>query len=98
MAYSLAGLNLVSLRVMDPVRGKNSENSADLPQANRASNGMDVFYRSLKQKGFEGDIDATEPTRQLYSHDASLFELIPQVVIFPKNFSDLQKLVQAVND
>lgn len=59
---------------------------------------MDSFYRALKQKGFEGDIDTSDQTRQLYSHDASLFELVPQVVLFPKNAQDLQKLVAAVNE
>ncbi len=59
---------------------------------------MDAFYRSLKQKGFEGDIDDTQTTREFYSHDASLFELIPQVVVFPKNTADLQRLVLAAKE
>ncbi len=59
---------------------------------------MDSFYRSLKQKGFEGDVDTSDGIRATYSHDASLFELVPQVVVFPKNASDLQKLVLAAND
>ena len=59
---------------------------------------MDAFYRSLKQKGFEGDIDESQATRDFYSHDASLFEMVPQVVVFPKNTADLQRLVKAAND
>jgi FAD/FMN-containing dehydrogenase len=59
---------------------------------------MEAFYRSLKQKGFEGDIDTSDETRQFYSHDASLFELVPQVVVSPKNGADLQKLVEAANE
>jgi FAD/FMN-containing dehydrogenase len=59
---------------------------------------MDAFYESLKQKGFEGDIDNSDQTRQFYSHDASLFELVPQVVVFPKNLVDLQRLVATVNE
>jgi FAD/FMN-containing dehydrogenase len=59
---------------------------------------MDAFYRSLKQRGFEGDIDNTEQTREFYSHDASLFELVPQVVVFPKDAADLQRLVDSVNE
>jgi FAD/FMN-containing dehydrogenase len=59
---------------------------------------MDAFYRSLKQKGFEGDIDNSAATRDFYSHDASLFELIPEVVVFPKNLADLQRLVASVNE
>jgi FAD/FMN-containing dehydrogenase len=59
---------------------------------------METFYRVLKQKGFEGDIDTSEETRQFYSHDASLFELVPEVVVSPKNARDLERLVQAVNE
>jgi FAD/FMN-containing dehydrogenase len=59
---------------------------------------MDAFYRSLKQKGFTGDIDNSELTRQFYSHDASLFELVPQAVVFPKNAQDLELLVASVNE
>ena len=59
---------------------------------------MDPFYRSLKQRGFEGDIDTSDEARQFYSHDASLFELVPEVVVSPKNAKDLERLVQAVNE
>jgi FAD/FMN-containing dehydrogenase len=54
---------------------------------------MDQMVDLLKQKGFEGDIDDSERTRQFYSHDASLFELVPELVVFPKNTADLQRLV-----
>lgn len=54
---------------------------------------MDELVGLLKQKGFKGDIDDSEHTRQFYSHDASLFELVPKLVVFPKNTADLQRLV-----
>lgn len=59
---------------------------------------MDPFYRSLKQRGFEGDIDTTDEARQFFSHDASLFEMVPEVVVSPKNAQDLERLVAAVNE
>jgi FAD/FMN-containing dehydrogenase len=59
---------------------------------------MDTFYRVLKQKGFQGDIDETESSREFYSHDASLFELVPKVIVMPKNKQDVEMLVQAVNE
>lgn len=59
---------------------------------------MDAFYRNLKQKGFQGDIDNSEPTKMTYSHDASLFELMPEVVVFPRNNEDLMRLVVSVNE
>ena len=55
--------------------------------------GIDKFVSLLKQRGFEGDIDNSEQTREFYSHDASLFEMVPQLVVFPKNTQDLQRLV-----
>jgi FAD/FMN-containing dehydrogenase len=59
---------------------------------------MDWFISTLKQKGFTGDIDTSEATRQAFSHDASLFELVPKVVVAPKNEQDLQLLIAAVNE
>src|SRR4051812_19283395 len=59
---------------------------------------MEAFYESLKQKGFSGEIDTSEETRQFYSHDASLFEMMPEVVVFPKNMADLSRLIEAVNE
>lgn len=54
---------------------------------------MDDFLKLLKQKGFEGETDNALETRQFYSHDASLFEMVPEVVVFPKNGKDLERLV-----
>lgn len=56
---------------------------------------MDDYINHLKQKKFSGDIDATLATQEFYSHDASLFEIKPQLVIFPKDTSDIEKAVQA---
>lgn len=49
------------------------------------------------KKVIAGDVDATEETRTKYSHDASLFELKPQVVVFPKTDEDIRALVSFVN-
>src|SRR3989344_728330 len=54
---------------------------------------MDRFIELLKQRGFEGDIDNSETTRRFYSHDASLFEMLPELVVFPRGTQDLQHLV-----
>lgn len=47
-------------------------------------------------KIFKGEIDTTEETRDFYSHDASLFELKPQVVAFPTDATDIQSVVSFV--
>jgi FAD/FMN-containing dehydrogenase len=54
---------------------------------------MDFFIAALKQAGFQGDVDTSEETREFYSHDASLFELKPQVVVSPKDAVDVCRLV-----
>ncbi|HEY5549644.1 MAG TPA: FAD-binding oxidoreductase [Candidatus Saccharimonadales bacterium] len=54
---------------------------------------MDQFVETLKARGFEGEADIREETLEFYSHDASLFELKPQMVVYPKNTKDLQRLV-----
>ncbi|HEY5695434.1 MAG TPA: FAD-binding oxidoreductase [Candidatus Saccharimonadales bacterium] len=48
-------------------------------------------------KTFKGELDKTEATRDFYSHDASLFELKPQVVAFPKDADDIKAAVSFVN-
>ncbi len=47
-------------------------------------------------KIIKGDVDASDATREFYSHDASLFELVPQVVVFPKDEADIKALVTFV--
>lgn len=46
----------------------------------------------------EGDVDSSEATRAFYSHDASIFELIPEVVTFPKTSKDVQAIVKYVTE
>lgn len=55
---------------------------------------MDTFAHALTDAGFQGDIDQNQSTLETYSHDASLFEVKPQLVVFPKDSSDVQKLVK----
>ena len=55
------------------------------------------MFDDLK-KNFKGDIDTTDETLTTYSHDASLFEIRPEVVVYPKDTEDIQNLVKWVND
>ena len=48
-------------------------------------------------KIFKGELDTTAETLDFYSHDASLFELRPQVVGFPKDADDIKAAVSFVN-
>jgi FAD/FMN-containing dehydrogenase len=48
-------------------------------------------------KIFRGELDTSEESRELYSHDASLFELKPKVVAFPQDTKDIQSVVSFVS-
>lgn len=41
----------------------------------------------------QGEIDPREETLERYSHDASIFELKPEVVVYPKDSSDIGKIM-----
>ncbi len=45
----------------------------------------------------EGDIVNDVKTLEKYSHDTSLFEVVPSAVIFPKNVNDVKTLVKYVS-
>jgi FAD/FMN-containing dehydrogenase len=45
------------------------------------------------KKIIAGDVDVSDETRARYSHDASLFELKPQAVVYPKTAADVEALV-----
>lgn len=49
------------------------------------------------RKVFSGDIDNSSETLTNYSHDASLFEVRPKLVVFPKHSADVIALVQWAN-
>ncbi len=55
------------------------------------------LVESLK-KIIEGDVDVTEKTLAEHSRDASLFEIKPKVVVYPKHSKDVQSLVNWVNE
>jgi FAD/FMN-containing dehydrogenase len=49
-------------------------------------------------KCIKGDVDTSAATLEFYSHDASLFEMRPQAVVFPKDADDIEALTQFVID
>lgn len=46
---------------------------------------------------FQGDIDTRGATREFYSHDASLFEVMPKIVLFPRSSSDIQSVIRLIS-
>lgn len=57
---------------------------------------MDEFKQKLAESGFAGEIKDDAETREFYSHDASLFEVKPQLVVCPTNSDDVQLLIKQV--
>ena len=49
------------------------------------------------EKLIEGELDDSSDTLTTYSHDASLFEVRPELVAFPKDTKDIQALVGYVS-
>lgn len=45
----------------------------------------------------DGDVLLDESTRTAYARDASIFEIMPQVVIYPKHTKDIQTIMQFVS-
>lgn len=50
------------------------------------------------EKIVSGEVDSSAKARDFYSNDASMFELRPDVIVSPKNTSDIQKIVKYVSE
>ena len=53
-------------------------------------------YKNQIAKFIEGEVDDSVKALDFYSHDASMFELRPELAIYPKNSDDLKKIVSFV--
>ena len=53
---------------------------------------MDIELKKI----IKGDVQSDESTLDTYSRDASLFEIRPEIVVFPKDSADIQALVKWV--
>ncbi len=43
-----------------------------------------------------GEVDTSEESREFYSHDASMFELKPEVIVYPNSAEDIKAIVSYV--
>lgn len=59
---------------------------------------MDDIKQQLVKDGFSGEIEDSKDVLDLFSHDASMFEMIPELVIAPKTAKDVQIAVKLVAD
>ncbi|MBA2279562.1 FAD-binding oxidoreductase [Candidatus Saccharibacteria bacterium] len=58
---------------------------------------MEKFIEKLRAAGFSGETDDSAKARDLYSHDASLFEVRPEIIVYPKSSADVQALIRTVS-
>lgn len=56
-----------------------------------------INIEKLKET-FKGDTDQKDETLISYSHDASLFEIKPEIVCFPKDSDDVKTIINFVNE
>lgn len=59
---------------------------------------MDSIKEQLKSAGFKGEMDDSGASREFYSHDASMFELKPKLIVRPLDASDVEILVKFTAD
>lgn len=59
---------------------------------------MKELKEKLQKTGFTGELDDSPEARETYSHDASMFEIVPELVASPKTSEDVQRLVKFVAD
>jgi len=57
---------------------------------------MEDFKQTLVKNGFKGELDDSAEAKEKYSHDASMFELRPQLVVMPRDSADVQTLIKLV--
>ena len=57
---------------------------------------MENLKEKLQQTSFSGELDNSAETKEFYSHDASMFEIIPEIVASPKTAEDVATLVKFV--
>jgi len=57
---------------------------------------MDDFKQKLQKAGFAGELMDDARSKDIYSHDASLFEIQPRLIVCPTNSQDVQTLIRLV--
>ena len=61
-------------------------------------NHMEETKKILIERGFKGDFDTSPESLEKFSHDASMFEIVPKLIVAPKDASDVERLVKYVAD
>lgn len=70
---------------------------AQISQQDNANQLINNYLEQLKNIGFSGDLDTSYATRIVNSTDNSIYQEVPQAVIFPKTNKDIQLALQTAN-
>lgn len=57
---------------------------------------MSELREKIQQIGFTGELDDSTEAKEQYSHDASMFEIVPEIIAKPQSADDVTKLVRFV--
>ena len=68
-----------------------------LPLKDTLETNVDRFLQELKHTDFSGEIRADFASRLLSSTDNSIYQILPQAVIFPKTTADIVAIFQLAN-
>ncbi len=68
-----------------------------LPLQSHLDSDVDKFLNSLEKTNFSGEIRADFASRLLTSTDNSIYQILPQAVIFPRTTADLVAVFQLAN-
>ncbi|WP_249977173.1 D-2-hydroxyglutarate dehydrogenase YdiJ [Vreelandella olivaria] len=56
------------------------------------------FLEALRARGFEGEITPDYANRTVLATDNSIYQLLPQAVVFPKHSEDLERLAKLASE
>ena len=56
-----------------------------------------AFIEALKACGFEGDLNPDYANRTVLATDNSIYQVLPQGVVYPKNTADLVRITELSN-
>ncbi|MEK7621368.1 MAG: FAD-binding protein, partial [Patescibacteria group bacterium] len=57
---------------------------------------MSEFEHDIRKTGFKGELFTDNLTLEKYAHDASMFEIYPRLVAWPKDSEDVELLTKFV--
>jgi FAD/FMN-containing dehydrogenase len=59
---------------------------------------MENLKTKIQQTSFSGELDDSAEAKEFYSHDASMFEIVPELIVSPKTPEDVATIVKFVAD